>query len=170
MKALGLVCRVRMKKYHSYKGEVGKISPNPLKWNFEAEKTNQKWVTDVTAFSLFGQKRYLSPVLDLCSRDVASYSISDGPVLSMVTQMLDQALARIPNGTTLILHSDQVWQYQHKKYQRMLRTKGIRQSMSRKGNCPDNAVIKNSFGLRKRKLLYLQGFESLEHFKRERID
>lgn len=68
MKALGLVCRVRMKKYHSYKGEVGKIAPNLLKRNFEAEKPNQKWVTDVTEFSLFGQKLYLSPILDLCSR------------------------------------------------------------------------------------------------------
>lgn len=138
MKALGLVCRVRMKKYHSYKGEVGKIAPNLLKRNFEAEKPNQKWVTDVTEFSLFGQKLYLSPILDLCSRDIVSYSISDRPVLSMVTEMLDKAFARIPDGTDLILHSDQGWQYQHKQYQRMLKAKGIRQSMSRKGNCLDN--------------------------------
>lgn len=170
MKALGLVCRVRMKKYHSYKGEVGKIAPNLLKRNFEAEKPNQKWVTDVTEFSLFGQKLYLSPILDLCSRDIVSYSISDRPVLSMVTEMLDKAFARIPDGTDLILHSDQGWQYQHKQYQRMLKAKGIRQSMSRKGNCLDNAVIENFFGLLKSELLYLQEFDSMEHFKRELID
>ena len=170
MKELGLVCRVRMKKYHSYKGEVGKIAPNLLERNFEAEKPNQKWVTDVTEFSLFGQKLYLSPILDLCSRDIVSYSISDRPVLSMVTQMLDQAYTKIPDGTNLILHSDQGWQYQHKQYQRMLREKGIRQSMSRKGNCLDNAVIENFFGLLKSELLYLQEFESMEHFKSELID
>ncbi len=61
MKELGLVCRVRMKKYRSYKGEVGKISPNLLNRDFYAEKPNQKWVTDVTEFSLFGEKLYLSP-------------------------------------------------------------------------------------------------------------
>ena len=170
MKELGLVCRVRMKKYRSYKGEVGKIAPNLLNRDFHAEKPNQKWVTDVTEFSLFGEKLYLSPILDLHSRDLVSYTISDRPVLSMVTTMLDEAFAKIPAGTGLILHSDQGWQYQHKQYQRMLREKGIRQSMSRKGNCLDNAVIENFFGLLKSELLYLQEFQSMEHFKQELIE
>ena len=170
MKELGLVCRVRMKKYRSYKGEVGKIAPNLLNRDFHAEKPNQKWVTDVTEFSLFGKKLYLSPILDLCSRDLVSYTISDRPVLSMVTTMLDKAFEKIPDGTGLILHSDQGWQYQHKQYQRMLRKKGIRQSMSRKGNCLDNAVIENFFGLLKSELLYLQEFQSMEHFKQELVE
>ena len=114
MKELGLVCRVRMKKYRSYKGEVGKIAPNLLNRDFHAEKPNQKWVTDVTEFSLFGEKLYLSPILDLCSSDLVSYTISDRPALSMVTTMLDEAFAKIPAETNLILHSDQGWQYQHK--------------------------------------------------------
>lgn len=67
----------------------------------------------------------------------------------MVTTMLDKAFETIPDGTGLILHSDQGWQYQHKHYQRMLREKGIRQSMSRKGNCLDNAVMENFFGLKR---------------------
>jgi len=170
MKQLSLFCRVRMKRYHSYRGEVGEIAPNLLERNFEAEKPNRKWVTDVTEFSLFGQKLYLSPILDLCSRDIVSYSISDRPVLSMVTQMLGKAFVRIPDGTKLILHSDQGWQYQHKQYQRILKAKGIRQSMSRKGNCLDNAVIENFFGILKSELLYLQEFESMEHFKAELIE
>ena len=126
MKELGLVCRVRMKKYRSYKGEVGNIAPNLLKRDFHAEKPNQKWVTDVTEFSLFGEKLYLSPILDLYSSDLVSYTISDRPVLSMVTSMLDKAFAGLPDGTKLILHSDQGWQYQHRQYQAMLREKGIR--------------------------------------------
>ena len=170
MKQLELICRVRIKKYRSYKGEVGKIAPNLLNRDFHTEKPNQKWVTDVTEFSLFGQKLYLSPILDLHNGYLVSYSISDRPVLSMVTTMLNKAFERIPDGTGLILHSDQGWQYQHKQYQRMLREKGIQQSMSRKGNCLDNAVMENFFGLLKSELLYLQEFESMEHFKRELLD
>lgn len=170
MSELGLVCCVRMKKYRFYKGEVGKIAPNLLNRDFKADKPNQKWVTDVTEFSLFGKKLYLSPILDLHSSDLVSYTISDRPVLSMVTSMLDKAFEKIPDGTNLILHSDQGWQYQHKQYQRMLQEKGIRQSMSRKGNCLDNAVMENFFGLLKTELLYLQIFESMEHFIRELID
>ena len=170
IKKLGLVCRVRMKKYRSYKGEVGIIAPNLLNLDFHADRPNQKWVTDVTEFGLFGEKLYLSPILDLHSSDLVSYTISDRPVLSMVTTMLDKAFQKLPDGTNLILHSDQGWQYQHKQYQQMLREKGIRQSMSRRGNCLDNAVIENFFGLLKSELLYLQVFQSMEHFKQELIE
>lgn len=83
MKKLGLTSKVRMKKYHSYKGEVGKIAPNLLDRDFYAEQPDQKWVTDVTEFSLFGEKLYLSPILDLCSEDLVSYTISEHPMLSM---------------------------------------------------------------------------------------
>jgi transposase InsO family protein len=127
-------------------------------------------VTDVTEFSLFGQKLYLSPILDLCSRDLVSYTVSDRPVLSLVTDMLSLAFEKLPDGTDLILHSDQGWQYQHKHYQRMLREKGIRQSMSRKGNCLDNAVMESFFGVLKSELQYLQDFDSLDHFKKELIE
>ena len=100
---------------------------------------------------------------------LVSYSISARPTLNMVTSMLDKAFSKIPDNTNLILHSDQGWQYQHKQYQRMLSGKGIRQSMSRKGNCLDNAVMENFFGLLKSELLYLMEFESMDHFKQELI-
>lgn len=116
MKQMGLVCHVRAKKYRSYKGEVGKIAPNLLNRDFHAENPSQKWVTDVTEFRLFGEKMYLSPILDLHNDYLVSYTISDRPVLSMVTTMLDKAFETIPDGTGLILHSDQGWQYQHKQY------------------------------------------------------
>jgi len=170
MKELGLICMVRIKKYRSYKGEVGKIAPDLLERNFEAKHPNEKWVTDVTEFHLFGQRIYLSLLLDLYSRDIVSYTIYDRPVLSMVTSMLDKALAGLPAKTNLILHSDQGWQYQHKAYQRMLSVRHIQQSMSRKGNCLDNAVIENFFGLLKSELLYLQSFDSVDHFKAELAD
>ncbi len=170
MKELGLVCRVRMKKYRSYKGEQGTTAPNLLNREFTAEKPNQKWVTDVTEFRLFGQKLYLSPIFDLCSGDVVTYTLSDSPNLSMVITMLEQAFEKMQNNAGLILHSDQGWQYRHKAYVAMLKEKGIRQSMSRKGNCYDNAVMENFFGHLKSELLYLQEFESMEHFKQELVD
>ena len=113
MKELGLVCCVRIK--NSYKGEVGKIAPNLLNRDFHTEMPNQKWVTDVTEFSLFGEKLYLTLILDLDSSDLVSYTIFERPVLSMITTMLDKAFEKISDGTNLILDSDQGWQYQHEQ-------------------------------------------------------
>ena len=170
MQETGLVCKVRMKKYRSYKGEVGKIAPNLLERDFSTKAPNEKWVTDVTEFSLFGQKLYLSPILDLHSSDLVSYTISDRPALSMVMDMIRQALPVLPRGASPILHSDQGWQYQHKHYQKLLKEHGIVQSMSRKGNCLDNAVIENFFGLLKSELLYLKEFDSMEQFNQELME
>lgn len=169
MKELDLTCRVRIKKYRSYKGEIGKIAPNLLERDFSTTAPNQKWVTDVTEFNLFGRKLYLSPILDLHSQDIVSYTISDKPVISMIVGMLDKAFSQIRDGSNLILHSDQGWQYQHKIYQRLLKSKGLRQSMSRKGNCLDNAVMENFFGQLKSELVYLQQFDSITHFEAELV-
>lgn len=165
MKQEHLTCRVRMKKYRSYKGEIGRIVPNLLNRDFQADRPNQKWTTDITEFSLFSRKLYLSPVLDMYNGEIVSYEISEHPVLVQVTNMLRKAFAQIPDNTQLIFHSDQGWQYQHKSYQKMLSDKGIHQSMSRKGNCLDNSVMENFFGLLKSELLYLQDFESIEDFR-----
>lgn len=167
MSVLHLKCMVRIKKYRSYRGEVGKIAPNILKRDFNAAAPNQKWTTDITEFALFGTKLYLSPVLDMYNGEIISYEISDSPVLGQVLKMLDKAFAKLPDNTNLIFHSDQGWQYQHKTYQRRLKDKGIRQSMSRKGNCLDNAVMENFFGLLKSELLYLRKFHSMEEFRIE---
>lgn len=75
MKELGLKSLVRMKKYRSYKGNVGKIAPNILKRDFTTSKPNEKWATDVTEFHLFGEKLYLSPVLDLYNGEIIAYNI-----------------------------------------------------------------------------------------------
>lgn len=167
MGLLGLKCMVRIKKYRSYKGQVGKIAPNLIQRNFKADAPNKKWTTDITEFSLFGKKLYLSPILDMYNGEIISYNISEHPVLNQVLDMLDQAFLKIPDDTNLIFHSDQGWQYQHKQYQKRLQEKGIRQSMSRKGNCLDNSVMENFFGLLKSELLYLREFSSVEEFRVE---
>lgn len=167
MKELHLKCMVRIKKYRSYKGEIGKIAPNLIQRDFNTNAPNQKWTTDITEFALFGTKLYLSPILDMYNGEIISYSISERPVLGQVMDMLDKAFEKIPDNTDLIFHSDQGWQYQHKQYQQRLKEKGIRQSMSRKGNCLDNSVMENFFGLLKSELLYLREFCSIEEFKVE---
>lgn len=159
MREMGIYCRVRMKKYKSYKGEVGKVAPNLLERDFKSTAPNQKWVTDVTEFSLFGTKLYLSPIIDLYNGEIISYNISSHPNFVQITDMLEKAFGRISDNSNLILHSDQGWQYLMKKYQKMLNNKGIIQSMSRKGNCLDNACVENFFGILKSELLYLQDFE-----------
>ena len=167
MKELGIKCMVRIQKYRSYKGEVGKIAPNLIECDFSAPAPNQKWTTDITEFSLFGEKIYLSPILDMFNGEIISYNISSRPVLGQVMDMLDKAFAKIPDNTNLIFHSDQCWQYQHKQYQKRLIDKGIQQSMSRKGNCLDNSVMENFFGLLKSELLYLREFQSIDEFVME---
>ena len=117
--------------------------------------------------ALFGTKLYLSPILDMYNGEIIRYEISGRPVLGQVLRMLDNAFAKIPDNTNLIFHSDQGWQYQHKTYQKRLKDKGIRQGMSRKGNCLDNSIMENFFGLLKSELLYLREFDSMEEFRIE---
>jgi putative transposase len=167
MRELDLKCIVRMKKYRSYKGTVGKIAPNILERNFNATKPNEKWVTDITEFKLFGEKLYMSPMMDLFNGEIITYTIDSRPVYTLVSSMLDQALERKTNEDSLLIHSDQGWHYQMPQYQQTLKEQGITQSMSRKGNCYDNAVMENFFGILKSEFFYTEEYDSIEHFKVE---
>jgi transposase InsO family protein len=167
MKTLGLKSLIRIKKYRSYKGNQGKITPNVLERNFKTNQPNKKWATDITEFNVLGEKLYLSPIIDLFNGEIISYELSERPNFKQIVTMLKKAFKNIPDQTNLILHSDQGWQYQMKQYQHLLIEKGIIQSMSRKGNCLDNAVIENFFGILKSELYYLTKFKSIKHLKQE---
>lgn len=167
MKSLGLKSVIRVKKYKSYKGEQGKIAPNLLQRNFKAVAPNQKWATDITEFNVSGKKLYLSPIIDLFNQEIISYELTERPVFYQVTTMLKKAFKTIPNNTNITLHSDQGWQYQMRQYQQLLKEKGIKQSMSRKGNCLDNAIIENFFGILKSELFYLKKYNSINQLKKE---
>jgi putative transposase len=167
MKLLGLKSIIRVKKYKSYKGENGKIAPNILQRNFKATAPNQKWATDITEFNVSGNKLYLSPIIDLYNQEIISYELTERPAFKQVVMMLRKAFKKISNNTYLLLHSDQGWQYQMKQYQYLLKKKGITQSMSRKGNCLDNAIIENFFGTLKSEMFYTQKFKSIEQLKKE---
>ncbi|MEC4005917.1 IS3 family transposase [Flavobacterium sp. SUN052] len=167
MKLLGLKSIIRVKKYKSYKGENGKIAPNLLERKFKATAPNQKWATDITEFNVSGNKLYLSPIIDLFNQEIISYELTERPVFNQIVLMLKKAFRKIPNSTNLMLHSDQGWQYQMKRYQYLLKEKGIIQSMSRKGNCLDNAIIENFSGTLKSEMFYTQKFKSIEQLKQE---
>lgn len=166
MQQSGIKSLVRVKKYRSFKGQAGKIAPNVLQRDFATTAPNQKWATDVTEFNICGVKQYLSPVIDLYNGEIISYTLSLHPNLLMVTNMINKVIKKIDDNKP-ILHSDQGWHYQHYSYQKILKDNGITQSTSRKGNCLDNAVIENFFGILKSELLYLQKFSSVEQFQKE---
>ncbi|AWR21545.1 IS3 family transposase [Aurantimicrobium photophilum] len=168
MRQEGRTCQVRRRKrYKSYRGEIGKAAPNVLARNFDATQPSKKWVTDVTEFYVLGQKQYLSPVIDLFNREVISYELAPSPVMGLVTGMLEKAFTQLKPGTGLVMHSDQGWHYRHAGYQLALKQRGITQSMSRKGNCLDNAVAENFFGHFKEEFLRQHTFTSMPQFKRE---
>lgn len=165
MGQLGLKSTVRPKRYKSYKGGVGTIAPNILQRDFEASRPNEKWVTDVTEFKVCDRKIYLSPILDLYNREIISWRAEESPKLNMVLEMVDGACQRLQDGEKPVLHSDQGWQYQMSAYQRILETHGMSRSMSRKGNCLDNSVIENFFGILKTEFFHGKQFDSLQAFK-----
>lgn len=158
---------IRIKKYRSYRGKLGKIAPNILNRNFKANQPMQKWATDVTEFKVKGKKLYLSPIIDLFNQEIISYELTDRPVFKGVLDMLKKALPQARNTSQLVLHSDQGWQYQMPKYQQLLKANRIIQSMSRKGNCLDNAIIENFFGTLKSELFYLNEYESTDQLKKD---
>ena len=164
MQVMGIKSQIRKVRYRSYKGAVGKIAPNLINRDFSASAPNQKWATDVTQINIGSTKLYLSPLLDMFNGEIISYSISESPNLKQVYDMLDKAFEKYDKLDGLIIHSDQGWQYQHLGYRPRLEERNITQSMSRKGNCLDNAMAENFFGIMKSELLYAEKFESPEAF------
>jgi putative transposase len=165
MHEMGIKCEVRLKRYKSYKGELGIVAPNEMNRQFHPEGQYEKLVTDVTEFNLFGEKRYLSPIMDLKNGEILCYNIFKHPTLDMVTTMIDKLEALSLPIKGAMIHSDQGWHYQHILYQDKIRKLELKQSMSRKGNCLDNASMENFFGLLKSELLYLHKFNSMAEFE-----
>ncbi len=169
MRELKLQVRVRKsKKLTTYRGTIGHIAPNHLERHFTATKPNQKWVTDVTEFKAKdGNKVYLSPILDLFNNEIISHTLSYSPNWAQVEEMLKLAVKRLDKTSGSILHSDQGWQYQMVAYRQILAEHGIIQSMSRKGNCLDNAAMESFFGRLKTECFYGREFNTREEIVNE---
>jgi putative transposase len=165
MVELNLRSPVRAKRYRSFKGEIGTTTPNHLERKFDAATVNEKWVTDVTEFRVPGGKVYLSPIMDLCTGEIITFTMDTRPSLEMATTMLRNALDGLPEGAKPMLHSDQGWHYRMPVFQDLLAKKGLTQSMSRKGNCHDNASMESFFAVLKTEYFHLQKFESAEELQ-----
>ena len=164
MQQLDLKGKGKQKKYCSYKGNVGKIADNLLQRDFSATKPNEKWVTDVSEFKCDEGKLYLSPIKDLFNGEIIAYDLAPSPDFEQITRMMEQAISKL-DGATPILHSDQGWQYQMQPYQHLLKEKGIKQSMSRKGNCLDNSAMESFFGRLKTECYYGKRFETFKQLE-----
>ena len=166
MHEAGLAGKRPKEKYHSYKGEVGKIADNIIDRDFSTTAPLQKWTTDVSQFNFSWGKCYISPVLDMNTNEIISYDLSMSPNLEQIKRMLDKAFEKFPSVEGLIFHSDQGWQYQHTYYRNTLQEHGIIQSMSRKGNCYDNCIMETFFGRLKNEMYYgyEKDYSSFEEF------
>ena len=161
------LCGKRPKeKYHSFKGEVGKVAPNIIDRDFTATSPFQKWTTDISQFNFSWGKCYFSPILDMYTNEVISYDLSTSPNLNQIRRMLDMAFKKFESLEGLIFHSDQGWQYQHQYYRQELKNRGIIQSMSRRGNCIDNCIMETFFGRLKNEMYYgyEKDYDSFENF------
>lgn len=153
-------CRVKPKRKVKICGESKWIVPNRLNQDFKASKPNEKWVTDIT-YIPFGQTMmYLSCILDLYNNEVIAYQIGLNQEVSLVTETLKGAI-KGRNAQGVILHSDQGSQYTSYAYQNLAKENGIITSMSRKGNCFDNAVIESFHSTLKSEEFYSQPREHL---------
>ena len=173
-------------KFHTYKGDNGLIKEILLlhseidsKTNkevyirdFDAFKPNSKWTTDVSEFKIPTGKLYLSPILDMYDGSIISFDISRSPNFNQTKRMLDIAFNKYKTLEGLTFHSDRGWQYQMKYYQEQLEKRGIKQSFSRKGNCMDNGIMENFFGIMKNEMFYghEKEFTSLDTLKENMIE
>ena len=182
MKQLGLFAiQGKNGKYHSYKGDNGELKENLLLEkvvnkekhkttfvrHFETTRPNQKWTTDVSEFKHKDGKLYLSPILDMFDSSIIAYDISTTPDFEQTKRMLSKAFNENTKLDGLIFHSDQGWQYQMKYYKQMLLKKQIKQSFSRKGNCMDNSLMENFFGIIKNEMFYghEEEFETIDDLR-----
>ncbi|MEQ3451105.1 IS3 family transposase, partial [Enterococcus cecorum] len=158
-------------------GRIGTIAPNRIRRRFNTHIPHQKITTDTTEFKYYEvdvkghmtmHKLYLDPFMDMCNGEILSYSIDKKPSAKNVMNALDKAIeitSDCPYRRTF--HSDQGWAYQMKAYSHRLKEERIFQSMSRKGNCLDNSVMENFFGLLKQEIYYGVNYYSYEELKME---
>jgi len=141
------------------------IQPNLLDRNFKAERPNEKWVTDITYIWVSGKWLYLAAVMDLCSKAIVGWSLANHMMDSLIKDAFGMAVSRRRITADLIVHSDQGIQYRSNEYQQELLSYGCQISMSRKGNCWDNAAMESFFSRLKVELVYAEQFKNFAQAK-----
>ncbi len=168
MQALNIRSCVKVKRRRKG-GKTSYVAPNLLAGNFSAKKLKQKFVTDVTEFRVGKEKLYLSPMMDLANREIIAYQIGRRPSFALVSGMLKKTLAQLSREDLPIIHSDQGTLYGLKRWRELLlREDGTPyaiQSMSRRGNCYDNAVMESFFSLLKSEAFYPKQFSHIDELE-----
>ena len=149
-----LVRKPKKRKYNSYKGEISPEVPNLIDRKFHSDKPNEKWLTDITEFSLPDGKVYLSPVIDCFDGMPISWSIGTSPDAMLTNSMLDKAIATLKPGETPIIHSDRGAHYRWPEWIKKTKDASLIRSMSKKGCSPDNSACEGFFGRIKNEMFY----------------
>lgn len=166
MKLKGIQSVIRRKRKRYMRSTPQQVAENLLNRNFQADASNEKWVTDVTEFKYGnGQKAYLSAILDLHDKSIVAYVLGKSNNNSLVFQTLKKALKAAP-GSTPMLHSDRGFQYTSLAFKKLLDENKITQSMSRVGRCIDNGPMESFWGTLKCERYYLHTYDTFEELKR----
>jgi len=161
MREMGLKSRIRRKRRSFYKQTQIK-KPNILNRNFKAVKEKEKLVTDITNLKYKNTTIYLCTILDLYNREILAYLMSKKNDNQLVANTFKEVIEKEGELTGTILHSDQGSQYTTEYYSELLIKAGIEQSMSRRGNCLDNAPMECFFSHLKSELIYITKYTSEE--------
>lgn len=146
MREGGLTTRVQILRERARRGRTFEhIETNKLQRDFHAAQPNQRWVSDITHIPTGEGWLYLATIMDLYSRAIVGWAMDSRPAQALTIEALTMALGRRGQVTGLLLHSDQGAQYRAADYHALMRTNGIECSMSRKGNCWDNAAMESFF-------------------------
>lgn len=171
MQKYHLQCRVKPKRKWKSQGESIMIAPNILQRNFHATKPNQKWVTDITYIQYGPSTLYLSTIMDLYNNEIVAYKLYTHQQIPLVVDTLNEAFEKRGGPNGVIIHSDQGSVYTSYAYQELLKDKNLVGSMSRRGNCWDNAVIESFHSNLKSEEFQYVKFNSLPLKEvRERVD
>lgn len=167
MSALGLISRT-VKKYKATTNSKHNLSvhENVLNRQFNVEKPNQAWVTDITYVATDEGWLYLASVMDLYSRKIVGFHMDERMTKELVIQALDRAYNQQRPRGEVLHHSDRGSQYASHDYQARLKKYGMKGSMSRKGNCYDNACIESFHSVLKKELIYLEKFKTREQARK----
>ena len=165
MRQMGLRAKIRQRRpYISYAGTKSRIADNKLDRKFTPDTPNTVFVSDVTEFRVAGRKVYLSPVMDLFDRSIVAHTVATSPTAAFTAESLTKAIAACAPKPGWMMHTDQGFQYQHSSWRNLIGDNGGVQSMSRKANCYDNAVMENFFGHVKAEMYHGEVFDTVEEF------
>lgn len=170
MKAAGLKAQVGYRRPRARAGSVSVLAPNRLQQQFNVERPNEAWVSDITYIRTHEGWLYLAVVIDLYSRRVVGWSLQSRITRELVLNALLMAVWRRKPQSTVTVHSDQGSQYTSHEWQAFLKNNNLQASMSRRGNCHDNAVAESFFQLLKRERIKRQIYSTRDDARSDVVD